>query len=368
VSRDRRLRIVVLHASGRENATLAYQQGWPAALARHASFETTMFNLAQRRARIAFRYASRSLLNRADAIVLLHSIFSNERVLPPDLTERVAGARPPKVLFLGNEYKLMPDKMAFAEAVDLSLLVSQLSSPAAHDLYRARLGCAVVGIPNAGFDPARFTPGPPVSQRPIDIGYRAFPSPLYLGHDERRELADLVGEAARRRGLVTDISLARSDRFGEKGWADFLGRCRCQLGSEAGADFFEVTDETRLEVDAYLKEHPDASLAEIRSRFFDKRAVAVSGRALSGRVVEAAATKTVQILLDGDYGGFFEPDVHYLALHKDYANLDGVLDRLRDEAHCTALVEAAYEVARSELTYERLGDRLHDALLPIVRA
>jgi hypothetical protein len=30
------------------------------------------------------------------------------------------------------------------------------------------------------------------------------------------------------------------------------------------------------------------------------------------------------------------------------------------------MTEAAYEVARSELTYERLIDRFHDALAPLV--
>jgi len=277
----------------------------------------------------------------------------------------VARARPPKVLFVGNEYKLMPEKIAFARSLHTALLISQLGSPDAHALYRDALGCGVVGIPNTGFDPSVFAPRRAWDEREVDLGYRAYASPLYLGHDERRELAACVREAAPRHGLTTDISLSPDARFDEHGWAAFLNRCRGQIGSEAGGDRFELTDETRMRVNAYLADHPEATAPEIRERFFTEPSV--SGRALSGRVVEAAATKTVQILLEGEYGGFFEPDVHYLCLRKDFANLDDVLDRFRDRAASERIADAAFEVVSAELTYDRLVRRLHAAIEPLAR-
>src|SRR5262249_18069465 len=157
------------------------------------------------------------------------------------------------------------------------------------------------------------------SERPIDLGYRAYRSPIYLGHDERREIAERFAEAAATRGLRADISLDSADRFDEPGWAAFLDRCRGQLGSEAGGDFFELTDETRKRVWAWVETHRGASDKEVLARFFPERPQGVSGRALSGRVVEAAGTRTVQLLLEGDYGGYFRPGEHYIEVAKDFS-------------------------------------------------
>jgi hypothetical protein len=362
----KRLRLVVLYFSGSQNATLSYQLGWPEQLARDPRFDVDRVNLARRGDRLALRVGGRRRLDRADAVVMLHSVFSNECTLPPALLPVVAGARPPKVFFIGNEYKLMPEKMRFAEETGTALLVSQLSSAPAHALYRERLGCEVVGIPNTGFDAALFAPRVPAAERPIAIGYRSFASPLYLGHDERRELADRVGVAAERHGLLSDISLSPAARFDVPGWAGFLNRCRSQIGTEAGGDYFELMDETRHRVNHYLASQPDATFTDVHARFFAGRPAGVSGRALSGRVVEAAATKTVQLLLEGDYGGLFLPDVHYIPVRKDFANLDEALGRLRDDAACAEIAENAYHLVQRELSYSRLIDRFRAALEPVL--
>jgi hypothetical protein len=261
----------------------------------------------------------------------------------------------------------MPEKLVFSETVGISLLVTQLQAPEAQRLYADRLGCDVVFIPSAGLDEQLFAPRAPFAERTIDLGYRADVSPLYLGHDERRLLAERFAEAAARRGLRADVSLDPRDRFSETGWAAFLNACKAQIGSEAGGDYFELTDETRWKVLAYLEQHPGAGLDELRPRFFEAGEHPVSGRALGGRVVEAAGTKTVQLLLEGSYGGFFDPNVHYIPVRKDFADVDEALDKLGDDAYCEALVERAHDVARSELTYERLIGRFADALAPLLR-
>src|SRR5439155_11999384 len=165
---------------------------------------------------------------RGDAIVMLHSVFSNACYLTARLFDAVAAMRQPKVYFVGNEYKLMDEKMAFAERLRLALLVTQSTSPAVQQLYRGRLGCAVIGIPNTGLDPAVFFSTRPASERPIDLGYRAEDSPIYLGHQERREIAEYFEANADRLHLTVDISLDSSRRFAEAEWAAFLNRCKGQ--------------------------------------------------------------------------------------------------------------------------------------------
>jgi hypothetical protein len=219
----------------------------------------------------------------------------------------------------------------------------------------------VIGIPNTGWDPELFSPRAPLEERPIDLGYRAFENDVALGHRERRELAERFSAAAEGNGLRVDISLDARDRLDELGWADFLNRCKGQLGSEAGGDYFELTDETRDAVNAFRAENPDAPFEEIWARFFRDYRQPVPGRILSGRNVEAAGTKTVQLLLRGAYGGYFEPDVHYVPIEKDFSNLDEAIAKFRDPAVCERVRANAFDVAH-DLTYDKLIDRFADAL------
>jgi hypothetical protein len=147
--------------------------------------------------------------------------------------------------------------------------------------------------------------------------------------------------------------------------AAFLNRCRGQLGSEAGGDYFELTDETRNAVRAWTAERPDAAFEEIWDRFFRDYPDPVPGRVLSGRNVEAAGTKTVQLLLEGAYGGYLEPDVHYIPLKKDFSNIDEALAKFRDETVCARIRENAFGLAH-ELTYPELIGRFEDALRPLL--
>ena len=57
---------------------------------------------------------------RGDAVVLLHSVFSNACLLAGRPFAAVQSLGVPKAFFIGNEYKLMPQKMQFC--ADLATL------------------------------------------------------------------------------------------------------------------------------------------------------------------------------------------------------------------------------------------------------
>jgi hypothetical protein len=355
-------RVLLVYSVSPENATFSYQQAWPRHFAAHSRFAVTPLNLS--RSGVGYRIAAALAVRRwrGDAIVLLHSVFSNSQNLGGRLFEAVARRPEPKAFFIGNEYKAMPEKMQFCDALGLSLLVSQSSSPAVHALYRERLGCAVAGIPNTGLDQRMFSPLRPVDERPFDLGYRADLSPIYLGHTERSDIAAYFTEHAKDLQLTVDISLDRSARFDEAGWACFLNRCKGQLGTEAGGDYFELTDRTRVAVNAFEREHPNTPPAEILRRFFHDYQNPVPLRVMSGRHVEAAGTRTVQILFEGHYDGYLQPDEHYIPLKKDFSNVHDVMRKFRDRAHVERMVENAHLMARQQLTYEALLDRFSDVL------
>jgi hypothetical protein len=357
------IRALVLYAEYEKNSMLSYQVSWPRQLALHPSFDCVLMNImdpAWMRRNLALRW------RRFDLIILLHSVFSNSRRLRGSLSEWTHKRREPKVYFIGNEYKLMPEKMSFCEELGVSLLVSQSDSPAVQTRYRERLGCRVVGIPNAGLDARLFISSVPHSDRPIDLGYRAYDAPPYLGHDERRQIADYFSWCGPRLGLAVDISVDPADRFNQAGWAAFLNRCKGQLGTEAGGDYFELTDAIRLSVNRYVDTHPDATMEEVFELFFANYANPMPLRIITGRNAEAAGTKTVQILFEGHYSGYFQPDVHYIPLKKDFSNIDDVMAKFRDESYTRRITENAYNVAVQELTYEKLIDRFHDSLRQVI--
>lgn len=360
----RPLNVLLLYASDPENETFSYQRAWPRHFQAHPRFRCTAVNLAalEPSARLYAHLVARTA--RIDAIVLLHSVFSNACFLQGRLFEAVRRRPQPKAFLIGNEYKAMPEKMAFCEQLGISLLISQTLSPAVHALYRERLGCAIGGVPNTGLDCALFQPRAPLATRSIDIGYRAADAGLYLGHNERRELADYFTAHAGRLGLTVDISLEAEDRFAEADWAAFLNRCKGQLGAEAGGDYFELTDRTRIEVNTYVMAHPEATPDDVFERFFKDRA-RLPLRLLSGRNIEAAGTGTVQILFEGDYDGYFHPDEHYIPLKKDFSNVDEAIDKFRDEAYCARVTTNARDLAMQQLTYPKLIDHVHDLLEPL---
>jgi hypothetical protein len=356
----------LLYAASEANATFSYQQTWPGQFARHARFACTPVNLAE--LGVAGRVADEARIRfwRGDAVVLLHSVFSNSCMLSGRRFAAVQELPAPKAFFIGNEYKSMPEKMRFCDDLPIRLLVSQCSSPAVHRLYRDRLGCEVVGIPNSGLDTDAFRPVCEQAQRPIDLGYRAQDAPFYLGHTERRDIAAYFETHAAAFGVNVDISLDAADRLTVPEWARFLNRCKGQLGTEAGGDLFELTDRTRNAVNAFMAEHPDASFEDVRAHCLTGASDAVPLRIMSSRHVEAAGTKTAQILFEGGYDGYFEPDVHYIPLKKDFSNAGEAVARFRDPGVRQSIADNAYELARTMLTYERLLDRFASALEPLL--
>jgi hypothetical protein len=364
---SRPLSVAVLYAAPGGSQTLSYQVGWPAALARNERFDTALVNTVGRA--IPDRLAQLRATRRRglDAIVVLHSVFSNGILISRRLCRALERSSVPVVYFVGNEYKLMPQKMAFAERIGTRLVVSQSTNRELLDLYEQRLGCRAVGIPAGALDTEVFRPLNDFRQRPIDLGMRAADEPLYFGHQDRKTIAEFFGARAGDYGLRVDISFDVADRFDRAGYNAFLNRCRGQLGTEGGTDYFELTDKLRREVIVYGVEHPGEGLEEYRSRLFDSyEGVTVSGRIITGRHAEAAGTKTVQLLFEGIYGGFFEPDVHYIPLRRDLSNADEAVAKLRDDGYCARIVENAYEVATTELTYDRLIRRLEEAMLEVL--
>ena len=206
-----------------------------------------------------------------------------------------------------------------------------------------------------------------IPERSVDIGYRAFDAPAWLGRHGRlkTEVARRFSEAARARRLVADISTRREDTLLGRAWWRHLLSCRYTVGVEGGASLLDRDGSLRARTEAFVEKHPDASFEEIEAACFPGRDGELDLFALSPRHLEACATRTCQVLIEGDYDGVLEADRHYIPLRPDFSNLDEVLDRIASGEGREDLVDRAYRdiVASGRYSYARAVERILESSL-----
>lgn len=398
--RESRMRVLVAYANYTDR--LSYYDDWLDAFRSAPQFDAVPFDIVA--AEAAFKLAR--LLGEVDGVVLLHSTNGDTT----DYLEPVAGLlaerRIPLLTFVGNEVNLpgspISEKRRVFAMMRPDVVATQLLPEAGRFLF-ADVAGRVVPIPHA-LNPRAYRPGPAPSGRSIDIGARATRYLAHLGDDERNRILDWFAREGPRRGLRVDISDARLDRAG---WASFLQRSRATVASEAGSWFLERDDATVNAIREYVLHEVghglvirnDSSLrkfghklpwwarsiarhllghgpvrheavinesvdqAEIHRRFFaGKSRPEIYGKCISSRNFDAAGTKTCQILFTGRYNDILEADVHYFALAHDFANVDGVIRRLGDEAEVLRVADAAYDHVMSGHTYAHRMATVYAAL------
>jgi glycosyltransferase involved in cell wall biosynthesis len=208
--------------------------------------------------------------------------------------------------------------------------------------------------------------------RILDISYRGSIQPLSVGRLglEKRKIGYDVTAACAGRGLDLDISSRWEDRIGGTGWFDFLARSKAVLGVESGSNLFDFTGEVEAWCDEFCRRNRDKDqLSELfyRSAYheylkdFEEN---VNYAQISPRHFEAAATRTLQILYEGEYSGILRPFRHFVPLRRDLANLDDVLEVVRDERRRREITEAAFDevVADPRYRYERFVAGVDEAI------
>lgn len=190
-------------------------------------------------------------------------------------------------------------------------------------------------------------------KRPIDVGYRARKLPAYFGkHGQLKyELVGLFNDFLSKTALVYDINNTNQDATSENlkvvklgnSWLEFLISCKAFIGCEGGSSLLDFDGSIKSKVIEYTKKRPDASFEEIEKACFPGLDYNISCFAISPRHFEAAATKTLQILVEGNYGGAFIPWKHYIPLKRDFSNIAEVVQILSDEEFCQNIIDNAYE-------------------------
>lgn len=192
--------------------------------------------------------------------------------------------------------------------------------------------------------------------REIDIGYRSWRPEPWLGRHGMLKgwIAERFAEEGRRLGLHVDISMNAADVLLGDAWYRFMLRCRFTIGVEGGASIHDHDGRVRRCVTAYTGDHPEASFEEIERSCFPGLDARFNLRAISPRHLEACATRTPQILIEGSYNEILEPRTHYIPLRADFANISEALDEVVHGNGASEMADRAYRdvVASGRYTYE----------------
>ena len=193
--------------------------------------------------------------------------------------------------------------------------------------------------------------------RDIDVGYRAWHAEAWLGEHgvlkaRIAQEADALAPAFPK--LRMDVSIAETDVLTSDDWYRFLLRCRATLGVEGGASVLDRDGSICARTRAWVSAHPQASFEQVRDACFPGQDGSLSLFAIGPRHLEACATRTCQLLVEGQYQGVLRAGQDYLPIRRDFSNLPEVLRALDDDALVRRVAESAWQrvVGSGRYTYE----------------
>lgn len=204
-------------------------------------------------------------------------------------------------------------------------------------------------------------------ERPIDVFYRAGAERPYLGRHGMLKTGIAAAGVAEvsARGLTADISLDPGATLLGDDWFRALARSRWTLGVEGGASILDPDGALRAATMRYVADHPDATYDEIEAACFPGHDGELALFAISPRHLEACATRTGQILVEGAYSNVLEPGRHFLPVRADLSDLGDAFEEAADETRRSELTEAAYDdiVASGRFTYRGWVEHVDRVLL-----
>jgi hypothetical protein len=346
LGRSRHVRNLFAHLAD-FNARLSYMRDWRDAFCRSRALDVTICDMNN------LVHLGRCLLaiRSYDVIVVSHPAAGDDMSLIKRIAPALARRSGPMIVFLGNEYDLLDQKLAFCREVKADLLCSQLPIAAAKYLYGDLPDTAIMAAPHA-LNPDVYRPAPHEG-RDIDVGFVGDIYWPFVGDRERTDLIAFFEAHGAARGLRCDIRAGRNSRMPRDDWAAFLNRCRTLVGAESGTYYLNEKGALLDRARHYnLKENQAATFEDVFEKFFAGVPRGVSGKSISSRHFEAIGTKTCQILVEGDYNGILKAGEHYISVRPDMADIDDAIAALRDEPLRRSIADRAYELAMSGHTYD----------------
>ena len=285
-----------------------------------------------------------------DAVIVHYSIRLS---LPHHLNENLAEALHDfnglKVLFIQDEYEFVERARTWMDRLKFDLIYTCVPMDQRDFVYpEYRLSHTEFRPTLTGYVPESDrieSFSKPLLERKIAIAYRGRElPPIYgqLGH-EKLTIGIVAKDLAERYGLDVDISCKEEDRIYGNQWYEFLGSARATLGTESGSNIFDFDGSISKRLNQECSKNEPLSFDDIWNRVLKEHDGKVRMNQISPKVFEAIKLKTALILFNGDYSGVVRPNIHYIALNKDFSNFDQVVKMLQDDVLIKQMTDKAYE-------------------------
>jgi hypothetical protein len=202
----------------------------------------------------------------------------------------------------------------------------------------------VVRVPETCKTPELDTGKPhrPLERRPLQVGFRGLSQPSPDGHWDNAD--SLIGHRIRAfcrvRNIPHDIEWRPDKQITADCWYEFLQCCRTVVGTSDG-----MIGPACARGSAYARDRRDST--EMRRR-------------LTSCIVDAVASRTGLILLEGSHVGVLVPDEHYISMRQDFGNVTDVLRRTDDVAYVRELTARTYTHVACLLGYQNLVRQIDD--------
>ena len=289
-----------------------------------------------------------------DVIIFHYSLFGIYPFsLPSEFIKYVKMAKKSvKVAFFQDEYQYCLQRFKLINDLNISVIYSLLNSENFDKVYgRCKSVKYVFGTLTGYISDDLLNKseiyGKPFAEREIDFGYRARSLPYLMGEgaQDKTNIGLQFLEYCKNKDYSTDISMSNDSRIYGDDWYRFVGNCKAMLGVEAGVSIFDVDGSAEVECKKFLKKNPNATFRETYDcvlHKFEASPENVKYRMISPRIFETAALRVCMILFEGNYSNLLKPNVHYIALKKDFSNMDSVMSEFHDSQRRKQLVQNAY--------------------------
>ena len=332
------------------------------AWARHSRYPVVYHNFA-------YGFDWHALKELPIAAVLLDTLALNIRWSPDYFAKVTAPLRSlrdfsgPKIAMPQDEFIHTDSLGEFLAEIACTHILSAASEPEAQRIYGKHLPNVQYGTKLTGYlEPSTVRRIDELRRRhprrDIDVGYRAWRAEAWLGEHgtlKWRVASSTKALAAQFPDLAIDVSTDDSDVFTGDDWYRFLLRCRSTLGVEGGSSVLDRDGSLCNRTRAYVRAHPDASFKEVREACFAQEEGSLRLFALGPRHLEACATRTCQLLVEGEYQGVLRAGIDYIPIARDFSNLPDVIAQVRDHERLRIIADSAYKRVVGSGNYTYVG-------------
>ena len=297
-----------------------------------------------------------------DAVVVHYSAnFQYSNFSSTELYKRLGNFKGPIVVFTQDDYDKTDSIKEGLTYLQPKIVYTVLPNATAAKIYpRSEFPHTTFLNCLTGYVPERLKDmsSRPMSARTIHIGYRGRYLPIWYGKlgVEKTQIAKQTKEALEDSELNVDVEWETNKRLYGNDWDEFVGNCKTMLATESGCNVFDFDGSIRESIIKHKDRDPNISDDQLYLKYVaEHEEKYAKTNQISPKMFEAVAMRTVLVMYEGEYSGIFSPDLHYVPLDKNAAELNKVRNILSFDKQLDAIAERAYKdiIESEKYSYER---------------